>query len=87
MLPEKLSNGLCSLNPNVDRLVMVCHMEVSPEGQITDYGVDNAIIHSHYRLTYNQVQTWLDNKKPIPEDIKANYLFVKCSLSCIVTCT
>ena len=72
MLPEKLSNGLCSLNPNVDRLVMVCHMEVSPEGQITDYGVDNAIIHSHYRLTYNQVQTWLDNKAPIPEDIKAS---------------
>ena len=72
MLPEKLSNGLCSLNPNVDRLVMVCHMEISSDGQITDYGVDNAIIHSHYRLTYNQVQTWLDNKAPIPEDIKAS---------------
>ncbi len=72
MLPEKLSNGLCSLNPNVDRLVMVCHMEVSADGQITDYGVDNAIIHSHYRLTYNQVQTWLDNKAPIPDDIKAS---------------
>lgn len=72
MLPEKLSNGLCSLNPNVDRLVMVCHMEISPEGKITEYGVDNAIIHSHYRLTYNQVQKWLDGAEPIPSDIEKN---------------
>lgn len=72
MLPEKLSNGLCSLNPNVDRLVMVCHMEVSPEGIITEYGVDNAIIHSHHRLTYNRVQRFLDNEEAIPEDITSN---------------
>lgn len=69
MLPEKLSNGLCSLNPNVDRLVMVCHMDISADGEITEYAVDNAVIHSHYRLTYNIVQDYLDNKKPIPEDI------------------
>jgi len=72
MLPEKLSNGLCSLNPNVDRLVMVCHMEISSSGEITDYGVDNAIIHSHYRLTYEQVQEWLMNKDLIPRDIQAS---------------
>jgi len=70
MLPEKLSNGLCSLNPNVDRLVMVCHMEVSAEGKITDYSVDNAVIHSHYRLTYNMVQDWLGDRERIPGDIR-----------------
>lgn len=69
MLPEKLSNGLCSLNPNVDRLVMVCHMDISAEGEITDYAVDNAVIHSHYRLTYNMVQEWLENRDRIPHDI------------------
>jgi ribonuclease R len=72
MLPEKLSNGLCSLNPNVDRLVMVCHMEIAPNGVITDYAVDNAIIHSHYRLTYNQVQEWLDTQDRVPEDIDSS---------------
>lgn len=70
MLPEKLSNGLCSLNPNVDRLVMVCHMDVSANGEITDYAVDNAVIHSHYRLTYNLVQNYLDKLEPIPSDIE-----------------
>lgn len=72
MLPEKLSNGLCSLNPNVNRLVMVCHMEISASGQIIDYGVDNAIIYSHYRLTYNQVQNWLDTHAEVPSDIASN---------------
>ncbi len=72
MLPEKLSNGLCSLNPNVNRLVMVCHMEISPEGKITDYAVDNAVIYSHHRLTYNQVQKYLDGIEPIPTDINDN---------------
>ena len=72
MLPEKLSNGLCSLNPNVDRLVMVCHMEVSADGVIQEYAVDNAVIYSHYRLTYNKVQTWLDRLETVPSDIAQN---------------
>lgn len=72
MLPEKLSNGLCSLNPHVNRLVMVCHMEISADGEITDYGVDNAVIYSHHRLTYNLVQDFLDKKTAIPEDIENN---------------
>ena len=70
MLPEKLSNGLCSLNPNVDRLVMVCHMEITPDGVISEYGVDNAVIHSHYRLTYTQMQRFLDKEEAIPADIQ-----------------
>jgi ribonuclease R len=55
MLPEALSNGLCSLNPQVDRLVMVCEMEISRAGKMTDYRFCEGVIHSHARLTYNQV--------------------------------
>lgn len=55
MLPEKLSNGLCSLNPAVDRLSLVCDMVVSSEGEVTAYQFYPAVIHSAARLTYNQV--------------------------------
>jgi ribonuclease R len=55
MLPEKLSNGLCSLNPGVDRLVLVCDMIIGPKGAIKAYQFYNAVIHSAARLTYNQV--------------------------------
>jgi len=55
MLPESLSNGLCSLNPQVDRLVMVCHMRISASGKMTDFRFSEGLIHSHARLTYNQV--------------------------------
>jgi ribonuclease R len=55
MLPEVLSNGLCSLNPHVDRLVMVCEMAISRTGKISVYKFSEGIINSHARLTYNQV--------------------------------
>ena len=59
MLPEKLSNGLCSLNPNVDRLALVCDMVIAANGaksgQIVAYQFYNAVIHSHARTTYTQV--------------------------------
>lgn len=55
MLPEKLSNGLCSLNPAVDRLTLVCDMVVSSEGVVGAYQFYPAVIHSAARLTYNQV--------------------------------
>ncbi|MGB8433113.1 MAG: ribonuclease R [Burkholderiales bacterium] len=55
MLPEKLSNGLCSLNPGVDRLTMACDMTITPRGEIADYEFYSAVIHSHARLTYNRV--------------------------------
>ncbi|MDO3387228.1 ribonuclease R [Gilvimarinus sp. SDUM040013] len=55
MLPEKISNGLCSLNPHVDRLVMVCEMTVSAQGLVSGYKFYEGIIHSHARLTYTQV--------------------------------
>ena len=59
MLPEKLSNGLCSLNPEVDRLAMVCDMTIDDAGEITDYRFHEAVFRSHARLTYDQVWTWL----------------------------
>jgi ribonuclease R len=55
MLPEKLSNGLCSLNPKVDRLVMVADMVISARGAITAYQFYPAVMHSHARLTYTEV--------------------------------
>jgi ribonuclease R len=55
MLPEALSNGLCSLKPQVDRLAMVCEMELSGAGKLTGYRFFEAVIHSQARLTYTQV--------------------------------
>ncbi|HLF24531.1 MAG TPA: VacB/RNase II family 3'-5' exoribonuclease, partial [Burkholderiales bacterium] len=55
MLPEKLSNGLCSLNPDVDRLAMVCEMIITPKGEIAGYEFYNAVFRSHARLTYTEV--------------------------------
>jgi ribonuclease R len=59
MLPEALSNGLCSLNPEVDRLAMVCDMRITATGTIKEYRFYKGVIHSHARLTYNQVWDWL----------------------------
>ncbi|MGV7091794.1 ribonuclease R [Siccibacter turicensis] len=55
MLPEVLSNGLCSLNPQVDRLCMVCEMTISVGGRLTGYKFYEAVMSSHARLTYNKV--------------------------------
>ncbi len=59
MLPEALSNGLCSLNPEVDRLSMVCDMRITTAGSIKEYRFYPAVLYSHARLTYNQVWDWL----------------------------
>ncbi|GGE32722.1 ribonuclease R [Halopseudomonas oceani] len=63
MLPEELSNGLCSLNPHVDRLAMVCEMTVSKSGELTDFEFYEAVIHSHARLTYNKVSSMLEHPR------------------------
>jgi ribonuclease R len=55
MLPEKISNGLCSLNPNEDRLAMVCDMLVTPAGEVHAYQFYPAVICSHARFTYTEV--------------------------------
>ena len=59
MLPEVLSNGLCSLNPKVDRLCMVCELQVGPDGELRDYRFFEAVMCSHARLTYNAVAAML----------------------------
>ncbi len=59
MLPEQLSNGLCSLNPNVDRLCMVCDMEVSATGVLGNYKFYPAVMRSAARLTYTKVAAML----------------------------
>ena len=59
MLPEVLSNGICSLKPLVDRLCMVMEMAITAEGKIQRTRVYRAAIHSHARLTYTQVSDWL----------------------------
>jgi len=55
MLPEELSNGLCSLNPNVDRLCLVCEMRVSADGKVEESKFYKGVMRSHARLTYSQV--------------------------------
>jgi len=55
MLPEKISNGLCSLNPGVDRLCMVCEATIDTTGEVIDYQFMNAIMHSAARLTYTKM--------------------------------
>jgi ribonuclease R len=62
MLPEVLSNGLCSLNPKVDRLAMVCEMSISAQGKMSRYKFYEGVICSHARLTYTQVGRLLADK-------------------------
>ncbi len=64
MLPERLSNGICSLNPNEDRLCLTCEMIISREGRLVSYKFYPAVMHSHARLTYNIVHAmlWGDTK-------------------------
>lgn len=76
MLPELLSNGLCSLNPKVDRLVMVCEMLIGSRGSIKSYNFHEAVIHSHARLIYDQVSSFLfqdgkdDTCEPLRHDLQ-----------------
>jgi len=63
MLPEKLSNGLCSLNPDVDRLCMVCDMLVNAKGDVHAYQFYPAVMHSHARFTYTEVAAILANTR------------------------
>ena len=65
MLPEKLSNGLCSLNPSVDRLTLVCDAVITAKGDIKAYQFYPAVIHSAARLTYTEVAAILANTKGI----------------------
>ena len=63
MLPEKLSNGLCSLNPNVERLAMACEMAITPQGEVARYEFYPAVFRSRARLTYTEVWSRLQSGK------------------------
>ena len=67
MLPEILSNGLCSLNPQVDRLCMVCEMQISAKGKLTGYRFYEAVMNSHARLTYTKVAKILEGDEALRE--------------------
>jgi len=72
MLPEVLSNGLCSLNPKVDRLCMVCEMRVNGEGKVTRADFFEAVMRSKARLTYGQVSAFLEGRstKSVPKSLQ-----------------
>ena len=72
MLPEKLSNGLCSLNPDVDRLAMTCEMVITPEGEVSSYEFYPCVIRSRARLTYTRVWRELESGRA-PEHLEILY--------------
>lgn len=63
MLPEKLSNGLCSLNPDEDTLTFSCFMEIDKDGLVVDYEIKESIIHSTFRFAYEDAQKIIDGTK------------------------
>jgi ribonuclease R len=77
MLPEELSNELCSLKPEVDRLVMVCEMVIQPSGAMKGYEFYNGVIHSHERMTYTKVWDMLSGKLKSRPEIDTLYELFK----------
>jgi ribonuclease R len=72
MLPEKLSNGVCSLRPNEDKLAHSCIMEVSPRGAVKDYEIRETVIHSKQRFAYDDAQLIIDGgtqDHPLKDDV------------------
>ncbi|MBT3426485.1 MAG: ribonuclease R [Gammaproteobacteria bacterium] len=87
MLPEKLSNGLCSLKPDEDRLVLVCEMDISTDGKLQDYLFYEAVIHSKARLTYSKVADYIAGNRtvfapasPLPAAIDSLFQLYQCLL-------
>jgi len=62
MIPHRLSNGICSLNPKVDRLTLSCHMEISPSGEVVNHEIFQSVIKTTERMTYADVNSILEDK-------------------------
>ncbi len=73
MLPEKLSNGLCSLNPEVDRLCMVCEMTIDTSGNVTRFQFYEGVMHSRARLTYTQVAGMIAQKDDPESSVRQRF--------------
>ena len=65
MLPRELSNGICSLNPNVDRLTLSCIMEYNNKGKLVNYNICESVINSHHRMTYDDVNKILNGDEAL----------------------
>lgn len=68
MLPHKLSNGICSLNPNTDRYTISCIMEIDKHGEVVNHEIVPSVIHSSYRMTYNNVNKILDGDQDLQKE-------------------
>lgn len=83
MLPHKLSNGICSLNPNVDRLAISCIMEITPKGKIVSHDIFESVIKSRIQMTYKKVNKILNDEEtpegyePFKDDLKLMWELAK----------
>ena len=70
MIPHRLSNGICSLNPEVDRLTLSCRMEINARGEVVNHDIFDSVIHSNYRMTYDAVNQIITEQNP---DVRRQY--------------
>lgn len=70
MIPHRLSNGICSLNPQVDRLTLSCQMELDEHGHVVNHEIFDSVIHSNYRMTYDEVNEIITDQN---EDTRKQY--------------
>ncbi|MDQ7109873.1 ribonuclease R [Staphylococcus ureilyticus] len=70
MIPHRLSNGICSLNPQVDRLTLSCQMELDERGHVVNHEIFDSVIHSNYRMTYDEVNEIITDQN---EDTRKQY--------------
>ncbi|MGD9760809.1 MAG: ribonuclease R [Candidatus Izemoplasmatales bacterium] len=73
MLPKALSNGICSLNPKVDRLTLTCEMEITKKGEVIHYSIYPSVINSKYKMTYTNINKILDNDKEVIDEYQDIY--------------
>jgi ribonuclease R len=71
MLPAKLSNGICSLNPNQDRLTLTCEIDVDINGKTLSHSIYPSVINSDYRLTYDECNDYFNNNENLSESVKS----------------